>query len=258
MAVEKKQKKGGNSYSHFKTRGLVVAAIIGHYRLLSIPSVISTFHGLYNHPIWVSHGGLISYPTNKETRASEMKSLAWCHSSQGQSSALHKGLWFQPYNIHVLKKHLWSIYYMPGTVVGIENMGKYKHRQRSLPHPFQRHSHNHSCNGDVSNQYRWVREAQRHWEACSWSLRMSKGRTRCPDSWPLLAISPIFGRELLPDSHKAFDFLHSLPGKSSSMLWRAFPCTGPLGLRPGDPRGSAPGVQSCLGACCLQCLCSLS
>lgn len=87
--------------------------------------------------------------------------------------------------------------------------------------------------------------------AYSWSLRMSKSRTRCPDSWCLLAISPIFRSEPLPDSQKVLYFLNSLTRKSPSMLWRGFPCIGPLGLRPGDPSGSSPGVQSYLGACCL-------
>lgn len=51
-------------------------------------------------------------------------------------------------------KKLWSIYYMPGMVIVIENMGKYKYRQISLPHLFRRHSQNHNCRGDVSIQYR--------------------------------------------------------------------------------------------------------
>lgn len=173
-----------------------------------------------------------------------MKSLAWYHSSWGQSSSLSRGLEFQSYNIHLFKKTF--VEYLLHARYCSRHWGcaqKQIYWQISLPHWFHRHSQNHSCNGRPAVMYRWVNEAQRHWMACYWSFGKSKGRAKCPDSWLLLAIPANFGIEHL------LYILDSPARTFSSLLCRGYLSQRPLDSSSEDAGTSAPGAQSCLGVC---------
>lgn len=78
---------------------------------------------------------------------------------------------------------------MPGTVLGTENMDKFKHIDKYLCLTHFRDIHRiTAATQTYAIMHRWATGAQGHRVVCSWSLRKSKGRTRCPDSWHLLAI----------------------------------------------------------------------
>lgn len=136
---------------------------------------------------------------------------------------------------------------MAGTARGREDTDKYTRRQMSLPHWFNRRSQNHSCNGEASS---YVQMSSRDPETCvaySWSLRKSKGRARCPDTQPLLAILPIFGSESLLGSQKKLLFSRS---PTQEVLFTALEgFSQAKTTSPGEPGTPASGVLSCLDAC---------
>lgn len=67
---------------------------------------------------------------------------------------------------------------MPGTVLGTENMDKFKHIDKYLCLTHFRDIHRiTAATQTYAIVHRWVTEAQGHRVVCSWSLRKSKGRT---------------------------------------------------------------------------------